>query len=677
MRKQQSQTKDKHKQLIPRELQGIVWVTVAVFLAIANFRADITGILGNLIRNCGQYLLGVGFWGVIIGIAGVGIRQIRRPRDDAGWRIGIGVGLGLVVFTLLCESVGHGRGGIVGELLGRGLGALIGDWGLWSVIAIGGVASWVCLMGMPGSIQVRRRIPTKVVQTESAPLKSEPAPVPVIDTDISITDYTVSQSAELREAVSDYSSFELPPLDLLEKPTDFAAKIKSRIPHLKQQAQQLEQTLASFNVAAKVINITPGPSVTRYELQPGEGVKIAKITALSRDISLKLAATDVRIEAPIPGKALVGIEVPNQAVEVINMRSIIEKTDFYREESKLVVAMGLTITGDPIIMDIAKMPHVLIAGATGSGKSVCINAIVMSILLKATPDDVRFLMIDPKKVELSLYDGIPHLLAPVVTNPELAAATLKMWALKEMERRYQEFAAVGVKHIDGYNRWVASVATPDEPRRKLPYIVVIIDELADLMMVASQEVETTICRLAQMSRATGIHLVIATQRPSVDVVTGLIKANIPSRVSFFLQSQIDSRTILDMPGAEKLLGKGDMLYSPVGKKPTRVQGIYVNEREIKSLVEFLKCQGQPEYTTEILEVTPLDLSEVSAPEEREDELYEAAKHLVRSTQYASTSYLQRKLRIGYNRAARLMDELESAGVIGQLDGEKKSRSVNQ
>lgn len=501
------------------------------------------------------------------------------------------------------------------------------------------------------------------------------------------------------------SYFQLPPVSLL------VAGSKTTLPKLttkqrQDQSKLLEDALLSFNVKASVINITVGPSVTRYELQPGEGVKISKITALSKDIALKLSAPDIRIEAPIPGKALVGIEVPNTSIEMVTMRHIMDMTDYYDQESKLLTIIGLTITGEAILMDLGKMPHVLIAGATGSGKSVCINTLILSILMRASPEEVKFLMIDPKKVELSLYEGIPHLLAPVVTNPHKAAATLKQWALLEMENRYEAFSDVGVKDIAGYSAYVekknkdllkqkqkaqekANAQNRDltggelqgyEPLKKYPYIVVIIDELADLMMVASQDVEQTICRLAQMARATGIHLVIATQRPSVNVVTGLIKANVPSRVSFFLQSQIDSRTILDVAGAEKLLGKGDMLYSPVGSfKPKRVQGVFVSESEVKNVVEWLKKQGSPDYVSEIIEVEPLvedrASSKSSGGRDEKDELYEEAKQLVMSTQYASTSYLQRKLRIGYNRAARIMDQLEEGNVISEYVGEKKSRSV--
>ena len=372
------------------------------------------------------------------------------------------------------------------------------------------------------------------------------------------------------------SDYVLPPLDLLNKPRRSNAKQIEQ--DMKKKSEVLEMALESFNVKARVINITIGPSVSRFELQPGEGVKISKITNLNQDIALKLAVPTVRIEAPIPGKALIGVEVPNADIAPLNLRTIIQPKTFLNSGLPLECILGQRITGEGVTMNLNKMPHILVAGSTGSGKSVCVNAIILSILMKATPDEVKFLMIDPKKVELSLYSDIPHLLAPVVTNPHKAAATIKQWALAEMERRYELFTEHGVKDLAGFN--AMAKASDDESLEPIPYIVVIIDEFADLMMVASQEVENAICRLAQMARATGIHLVIATQRPSVNVVTGLIKANVPSRISFAVQSQIDSRTVLDMAGAEKLLGKGDMLYMPVGaSKPDRVQGVFVSEQD--------------------------------------------------------------------------------------------------
>lgn len=516
----------------------------------------------------------------------------------------------------------------------------------------------------------------------------------------------LAPEAESVSPKSSSKSFKLPPLSLLEKSPTSQLNSEEAVQQRSEMAHVLEEALFSYKVDAKVVHITPGPSVTRYELKPGSGVKISKITALSKDIALKLAAQDVRIEAPIPGKSLVGIEVPNKTTQMITLRNLLTRADFYDSPSNLLTAIGVTITGESIYMDLAKLPHILIAGATGSGKSVCINTIIMSILMKSTPKEVKFLMIDPKKVELSLYEGIPHLVAPVVTNPQLAAATLKQWALTEMEKRYERFSILGVKDIKGYNKQVETLkkelynakefektrdlmyrAFPeadgiDEPSGlevfldSLPYLVVIIDELADLMMVASQDVENTICRLAQMARATGIHLVIATQRPSVNVVTGLIKANVPSRISFFLQSQIDSRTILDASGAEKLLGKGDMLFMPVGAfHPQRIQGVYVGEKEIKDVVKFWKKQGNPDYELVIEDLAPLGSDESTTTSSGDDDLFNQAKEIVQSTKYASTSYLQRKLRIGYNRAARLMDELEEKNIISSYQGEKKAREV--
>ena len=481
--------------------------------------------------------------------------------------------------------------------------------------------------------------------------------------------HKVSRQIKIQESVevpSKQKGYQLPPLTLLTDKKVSVQDTKRREALAHQKAAVLELALSSFNVKAKVVNISAGPSVVRYELEPGEGVKISKITTLAQDIALKMAVPSVRIEAPIPGKALVGIEVPSLIRESVVLKTLIDQTDFYKSKSILTSCLGLTITGDPVTFSLEEMPHLLIAGATGSGKSVCVNTIIMSILLRARPDQVKFVMIDPKKVELSLYNDIPHLLAPVVTNPQMAAATLKQWALKEMEQRYEMFSKIGVKDLKGYNK-----AEPDNP---LPFIVVIIDELADLMMVASQEVEGTICRLAQMARATGIHLVIATQRPSVNVVTGLIKANVPSRIAFFVQSQIDSRTILDVAGAEKLLGKGDMFYSPVGEVAKRLQGVFIGEEDIKAVVDFVKMQATPEYNEELLSVELEEKQEAEIPDDV-DVLFNEAKDLVQNTKRASTSYLQRKLKIGYNRAARLMDQLEEHQVIGVYDEESKVRPV--
>ena len=435
-------------------------------------------------------------------------------------------------------------------------------------------------------------------------------------------------------------------------------------------AVKLQKTLASFGVDAKVTNITKGPTVTRYELTPSTGVKVSKIVNLSDDIALNLAAKSIRIEAPIPGKAAVGIEVPNTVCESVMLREVIESDVFKNHKSKLAFALGKNAAGEVCVGDIAKMPHVLIAGATGSGKSVCINSIIISILYKAKPSEVKMILVDPKMVELSGYNGIPHLLIPVVTDPKKAAGALN-WAVQEMVNRYNLFASKGVKDIKGYNM----VMEKESEGVKLPQIVIIIDELADLMMVAPNDVEDAICRLAQMARAAGMHLVIATQRPSVDVITGIIKANIPSRIAFTVSSQVDSRTILDMAGAEKLLGKGDMLYYPVGEtKPLRMQGTFISEKEIESIVDEIKSNTDVKYNNDIIESIEKANGKAAKSDEEEqddaDELLDDAINLVMDMGQASASMLQRKFKIGYSRAGRIVDQMEARGLISGYDGSK-------
>ncbi|MCB8817764.1 DNA translocase FtsK [Desulfosporosinus shakirovi] len=456
-------------------------------------------------------------------------------------------------------------------------------------------------------------------------------------------------------------NFQLPQVMLLNK----SLKIKN--PRLNKDLADnvkiLEETLGSFGVKIKVTQVTQGPAITRYEAQPAPGVKVSKITNLADDIALSLASADVRIEAPIPGKSVVGIEVPNKEISMVHFREVLETPEYQGATSKLALCLGKDITGTPVIADLTKMPHLLIAGATGSGKSVCINTLIHSILFNARPDEVKFLLVDPKMVELANYNGIPHLIAPVVTDPRKAAGALK-WIVTEMETRYELFAAAGVRDIVRYNFLRTQDKSEEHP--PLPYVVVIIDELADLMMVAPGEVEDAICRLAQMARAAGIHLIVATQRPSVDVITGLIKANIPSRIAFAVSSQTDSRTILDMNGAEKLLGRGDMLYYPMGtSKPLRVQGCYLGDKEVENVVSFLQNQAKPEYQ----EIPNLDIGDIKK-EEMEDELFYQAAQLFIESGSASVSLLQRRLRIGYTRAARLMDFLEGKGVVGGYEGSK-------
>lgn len=482
---------------------------------------------------------------------------------------------------------------------------------------------------------------------------------------------------EIAEQGSEIVVYQFPPIDLL-KSVDNEANAAEAEAEMKTNADTLVDTLKSFGVQTRIVDIHRGPTVTRYELQPSAGVKISKITSLADDIALNLAAAGVRIEAPIPGKAAVGVEVPNRVKDIVTIREMIESPEFAANKSKLSFVVGKNIDGDIMIGDIAKMPHLIIAGTTGSGKSVCTNSIIMSILYNASPDEVRLVLIDPKMVEFKVYDGIPHLLIPVVTDPRKAAGALS-WAVQEMLKRYKLFADYNVRDHGGYNEMAAET----EGVEPLPKIVIVIDELADLMMAAANEVEDSICRLAQMARAAGMHLIIATQRPTVDVITGLIKANIPSRIALTVSSQVDSRTIIDTAGAEKLLGHGDMLYYPQGiPKPVRIQGCFASTKEVEAVVEFIKSGGTVEYSNEIIEEIEKNMpvpkgekpsGDTAAPSGDGDIIDQAVEVLIDAGQ-ASVSYLQRKLKLGYARAARVMDELEELGVVGPYEG-SKPRSV--
>lgn len=464
--------------------------------------------------------------------------------------------------------------------------------------------------------------------------------------------------------------YEYPPVELLSKGKK-ASRGSAKM--LADTAAKLQKTLYSFGVSAKVENVSVGPTITRYELKPAEGTRVSKIANLADDIALNLAAETIRIEAPIPGKQAVGIEVPNKEKEAVHLREVIESSEFENNKSKLSVALGKDVAGKTIIADIGKMPHVLIAGSTGSGKSVCINSIITSIIYNAKPSEVKLVMVDPKVVELSVYNGIPHLLIPVVTDPKKAAGALA-WAVQEMDDRYNKFAQKGVRDLKGYNKAIEK----ENENAKLPQIVIIIDELADLMMVAAKEVEEAICRLAQKARAAGMHLVIATQRPSVDVITGLIKANVPSRIAFAVSSQVDSRTILDSTGAEKLLGKGDMLFYPVGaSKPLRVQGAFVSDDEVEKIVDFIKMNaGEVSYSEDIIESieksnkSDKELLESEACEDDSDPFLQDAIETVIETGQASTSFIQRKFKVGYARAGRIIDQMEERGIISGYQGSK-------
>ncbi len=464
--------------------------------------------------------------------------------------------------------------------------------------------------------------------------------------------------------------YEYPPIEILSKGSKKALRGGAKV--LTDTATKLQKTLHSFGVSAKVENVSVGPAITRYELKPAEGVRVNKIANLADDIALNLAAETIRIEAPIPGKQAVGIEVPNTEREAVHLREVLDSDVFRECESRLAIALGKDVAGNVQLADIAKMPHVLIAGSTGSGKSVCINTIITSIIYHAKPSEVKFVMVDPKVVELSVYNGIPHLLIPVVTDPRKAAGALA-WAVQEMDNRYNLFAEKGVRDLKGYNKAIEN----DEELGQLPQIVIIVDELADLMMVAKGDVEDAICRLAQKARAAGMHLVIATQRPSVDVITGLIKANVPSRIAFAVSSQVDSRTILDSVGAEKLLGKGDMLYFPSGApKPSRVQGAFVTDDEVEKIVDFVKSNGTATYSEDILESiengnkAEKEMAQESAEDDDTDPFLMEAIQTVVETGQASTSFIQRRFKVGYARAGRIIDQMEERGVISGYQGSK-------
>lgn len=478
--------------------------------------------------------------------------------------------------------------------------------------------------------------------------------------DTALDEEEETSELEFKQSEENKRPYELPPFHLLSRPE--ANHGGSRL-NYEANVRKLEATLESFGVRAKVVGVVRGPTVTRYEIQPDIGVKVSRIVNLTDDIALALAAKDIRMEAPIPGKSAIGIEVPNTEVSVVTLREVMESSHFHDANSKLTIALGRDISGQPIIADFSKMPHLLVAGATGSGKSVCVNGMISSILYKAKPHEVKFLMIDPKKVELNVYNGIPHLLAPVVTDPRRASLALKK-VVQEMEKRYELFSDTGTRNIEGYNNYVKQ----HQSAEPLPYIVVIVDELADLMMVAKGDVEESITRLAQMARAAGIHLLIATQRPSVNVITGVIKANIPSRIAFGVSSQVDSRTILDAVGAEKLLGRGDMLFLPVGaSQPLRIQGAFLSDQEVEAIVQFVSDQEEAKYQEDIV---PKVDEAPEAQDEIEDELYDQAVQIVVEAKQASVSLLQRRLRVGYTRAARLIDTLEAKGIVGPYEGSK-------
>lgn len=512
----------------------------------------------------------------------------------------------------------------------------------------------------------RDDILTPLVQKEQVAKETEPlqesvqnAPVPSDSAD------EPKEAPPMTFTELENKDYELPSLDILAEPQHSGQQTDKK--NIYENARKLEKTFQSFGVKAKVTQVHLGPAVTKYEVYPDVGVKVSKIVNLSDDLALALAAKDIRIEAPIPGKSAIGIEVPNAEIAMVSLKEVLESKQNDRPNAKLLIGLGRNISGEAVLAEMNKMPHLLVAGSTGSGKSVCINGIITSILMRAKPHEVKMMMIDPKMVELNVYNGIPHLLAPVVTDPKKASQALKK-VVSEMERRYELFSHTGTRNIEGYNDYIKRMNQSEEAKQpELPYIVVIVDELADLMMVASSDVEDSITRLSQMARAAGIHLIIATQRPSVDVITGVIKANIPSRIAFSVSSQTDSRTILDMGGAEKLLGRGDMLFLPVGaNKPVRVQGAFLSDEEVEHVVDHVITQQKAQYQEEMIptEETQDQLTAV------DDDLYDEAVELIIGMQTASVSMLQRRFRIGYTRAARLIDAMEERGVVGPYEGSK-------
>lgn len=682
------------------EIAGLAAIGIAVLLALAlAVRPSHAGVAGSATAFALHVLFGgaAGLFPVLVALFGAIIfLEINVPRMMATF------GLGALGYFLIADSAFGRRGGFVGSNIWGGLAALLGVAGARIVLALLAVilSVWITnisvkkIIGWLVASFSRLRVPKLNVafpaghaNAREAFALPEPveravaletfvpvaaAPIVVEDEDEFEEDDEVEdevlpppRTQAAQAVVGEYEpaglgggerSYRLPDLSLFDPPQAQAIDDSSR-------SHVLEDTLASFGVGAKVTHIERGPSITRYELKPERGVKISRISSLADDIALALAATSVRIEAPIPGKSAVGIEVPNATVSIVAVRELLDALPHRGQIPPLNMALGKDITGRPIFGDLGKMPHLLVAGATGSGKSVCLNCIIASLLCSATPDQVQLLMIDPKRVELTVYNGIPHLIKDVITDARMAAGAL-FEMTKEMDSRYERFAKAGVRKIEEYNA--------KYPEEKLPYVVIVIDELADLMLIAPARVETTICRLAQLARATGIHLIVATQRPSVDVITGIIKANIPSRIAFAVSSQVDSRTILDMAGAERLLGRGDMLYLPIdAPKPVRCQGALITGAEVHRLVDFWAKQGRPD---NLLDVEVVPIADDDSKKDVDPLCYEAAKFIIEAN-YASTAQLQSQFAIGHPRAVRVMKQLEEFKVVGPHEGTKPRRII--
>ncbi len=682
---------------LAQEIGGIAILVAAALCLLSIFPADSLlahtvgpailaafGAPSGVLLSLGMAALGIGFFW-----------QGVSEQERLNWERTLGYLLLLTVCAAFSQLIAQ-QGGLFGALVLRATSYVVGQAG--TVLVLTGALGIAVIMTFQislawlygnvlyfaGRAQVRARVTVEGLREKHAAAAVAPKPVIEINTgveepsdariikfpkrplaaredraEIVVADTQDEEPAVATIVTKPDREWALPPLDLLEGTAQYSATPDD----LERKGQIIIETLGSFGVDAQVKEIKSGPAITRFGLLPAEGVKVSRITGLADDIALRLAAASIRVQAPVPGYGMVGIEIPNDTTSVVNLRSILKSDEWSKAKGKLRVALGRDVAGKPIVAELNKCPHLLIAGSTGSGKSVCINTLIASLLFQATPDELKLILIDPKMVEMTAYRGIPHLQMPVITKVDMVLNALK-WLTREMERRYELFAEEGVRNIEGHNA---------KAREQMPYMVVIIDELADLMMTAPDEVERIICRLAQLARATGIHLVVATQRPSVDVVTGLIKANLPSRIAFAVSSQVDSRTILDSVGAEKLLGRGDMLYAPSDSaKQIRVQGTFVSDKEIGNVVGFWRHQ----VPTGMKEDVSLEELEVTAQEEDDsDELLDDAREVVMSVDRASTSLLQRKLRIGYNRAARLIELLEDEGVVGPPEGNSRTREV--
>lgn len=683
-----------------KEINILLLVFSGLLIAAALVAPDATGPIGRTLQKGFQGLLGKAAWGIpplmlIIALYRLFNRPWPRPSETS-----LG---GFLLFFSFVASLGRSGpttlppfewehyleyGGVVGTLLARLLDSLLGPVGFLLVIGATGLIGILLLFGLSTHRILSYLLPRltcllspkreKVPQKKASQLPSSPSltreeekggdlqkpPPPVLSPSDRSQPVVHSQALEkidrlpTEPLVDAEGPFELPPLSLLNPATTFSEITPEE---REENIRILEATLADFKIEARVVEICHGPTVTRYEIQLAPGINVKKIVSLADNLAMSLAAIDVRVEAPIPGKSAIGVEVPNRHPVPVSLRTLLETKEFAQAPSKLTVALGLDIAGLPRYADIAKMPHLLIGGSTNSGKSVCLHVIIASLLFRATPEEVKLLLIDPKRVELSLYDQIPHLIYPVVKDVRQAAGVLR-WAIKEMDRRYELLARAGARNLESYNKKLP----PGE--RPLPYLVIVIDELADMMIQVGAEVEQSITRLAQLARAVGLHLIIATQRPSADIITGTIKTNISSRIAFAVASGTDSRIILDQTGAERLVGKGDMLFLPIdAPKPIRIQGAYITETEIEALVAHLRKQGKPDYEAEVMTV---DTPTMGREGETDDELFEQAVRLVVATGHASTSMLQRKFKIGYTRAARLIDIMEEQGIVGPMDTAK-------